>query len=844
MNRKAIVTKTAKGMREARGTTHSLGRDLKAFLKAVDGKSTPDDLAKRLGQTESAFGDTLERLVAEGYVQEVPLGTSEDWDLDFTRSSIVADVQSEVRAEARRKAEETSRRWAAERAKRRADERERREAEKRAQHEAAERAAREARKQAHLAAEKAAAERVQREAEELARREAEARAMREAQERARRAAKEAARKAAAEQARREAEEARRVAEARARRAAEERARREAEALARREAEELARREAEARAMREAQERARRAAEEAAQKAAAEQAQREAEERARREAEEARQERARQEAEALAQREAEEQARREAEERMRLEEEARARRAAEEQVRREAEAQARRQAEELAMREAEARALSAAREHIRLAAETIASKRADHREWGDIGPLDGGAAAQAGWERAACESRRGERKGREREAPERDADLRVTRHAEREARKAPAAVAEKSALHRPPLRWARPLALSLLVFLTAGLLLLHLMPFDSQRARFETIAAEQFQQPVSIRAVHFSLLPRPHWNLDEVTIGGGRQVQAPRIRVFAGPDALLRGAGAFEAIELEAPVLTEDGLAWLLLGKAHGRGLSAKRVEAHGAVLRANKLALPPFDVHAEFGDDGNWRRMQLGFTGIDLAVSLAPADDAVSFSLQSTAFAPSFLPGLPALGDFRAEGTARRGELQVTRFEGRIHGGGVAGSARLRFDDHMALEGDVNARNIDIAQLIPGLFEAGLLDGAAIFVLPVHGAGQTAPRVAGSFAVRRGIVGGVDMGSALKDKGLGGSTRFGRLDGSLAAENGRVQLRHLQLDAGAMSATGNVDVAADRSLHGRIEVALAVAAIRRHVVLDLSGAFKEPYLKNAAWTRR
>ncbi|MDD5247377.1 MAG: AsmA-like C-terminal region-containing protein [Rhodocyclaceae bacterium] len=855
MNRKGIVTKTAKGMREASGATHFLARDLKALLHAVDGRSTPDDLAERLGRpSASAFDRTLERLAAEGYIQEAmlaPPGASDARDLDFTVYGHAADAPRDARADARRKAEETAQRWAAERARRRSEERARREADKQAQREAAARAAREAEEtarrevdKAEIAARKAAAAQAKRATEERQRLEAEAQARRDAAARRKREAEDRARRAAEERAAREAQErAQRAAEEAARNAAIERTRREAEARSRREAEQLAQHAAE--------EQARLAA---ARVAAEARARREAEERAAQEAKE----RDRREAAAQARRKAEERARREAEAQAHREAAEQAAREAEERIRQEAAAQAKREAEEQARREAEASALSAAREHIRRAAAAHTRKEADECAWhkdaeallreaGEAARSE--AAAQVRQETAAL-ALRAEQERQEREAAEHAAALHAeTLRRERPAREVRVAAAAPTP-YRRPLRWGRPLAFASLILLVGGLALLQLMSFDSQVARFEKIAAAQFHQPVKIRAVHLSLLLRPHWSLEGVTIGDAGQIQARRIRAIGEVGALLRDEAAFSVIEIEAPVLTEEGLGWLLLGRARGGGFGATRLEAHGAVLQSKAFRLPPFDASAEVGADGNWRRLQVGLAGTDLALDLAPADAAVKFSLASTRFALPFLADLPELAGFSAEGTADRAGLQVTQFEGRTHDGSVSGSARLRFGDAMTLEGEASAKHIDMARLIPGMFEGGLLEGAATFALPVPvpvpGAGKpaAAPRLAGSFVVQRGILAGIDMGSVLKDTGRGGRTRFARLEGALAMENGGAHLRQLRLDAGAMSARGSVDVAADRSLQGRFDVNLSAATTRRHAVLDLSGAFAAPYLKNADWTRR
>jgi hypothetical protein len=236
--------------------------------------------------------------------------------------------------------------------------------------------------------------------------------------------------------------------------------------------------------------------------------------------------------------------------------------------------------------------------------------------------------------------------------------------------------------------------------------------------------------------------------------------------------------------------------------------------------------------------------VRIALAGTDVDLTLTPDQDAIRFSARSDRFEPSFLAAMPPLTEFRAEGMIEPGGLRVTQFEGWSGSGMVSGSARLNVGER-AFDGDVTAKNINMARAFDGLFESGMLEGSGSFSLPLGEAGKAArPRLAGNFVVRRGALGGIDMGSMLKDTGRGGSTRFASLQGEIAMADGQVHLRQLLLGAGALTARGSADMAGDRSLHGRIELDFGVPTMRRRGVLELSGSLAEPYAKNAVWTRR
>ena len=95
MDRRTVLTKTAKGLMETSGKTSLLSRDLRDVLKEVDGRGTVGELQKRLDRPEPKLLEALKQLVREGFIREfvtVPKTESpptqspvvDEDDLDFT----------------------------------------------------------------------------------------------------------------------------------------------------------------------------------------------------------------------------------------------------------------------------------------------------------------------------------------------------------------------------------------------------------------------------------------------------------------------------------------------------------------------------------------------------------------------------------------------------------------------------------------------------------------------------------------------------------------------------------------------------------------------------------------
>ncbi|HYD82084.1 MAG TPA: AsmA-like C-terminal region-containing protein [Paucimonas sp.] len=909
MDTKTIFTKTAKGLGEAVGKTKTLSRDLRNLLKEIDGKSSVEELAGKLGLPGAKLQESLAKLSEEDYIRA--FGTTAapedaDLELDFTASTgqqdaltvvtmgaflremqaqpgdsvapATQDAEPDVGAAApqqslskeesvrkavadayaRIEAERLAQKQAVEQAARTAEERKRREAQARAKREAEKKAKleAEARRIAEQKAKKAAEEQARRAAAEQAKKEAEARARRQKEEAARREAEERARRAAEEQARKEEEEKERLKaavakirhdalekykhdlEEQARKEAEEKRRLEAEEQARREDEERMRREAEEQERREAESEARRQAEEQARRLAEEAARREAEERARREAE-------RREAELLALREAEEHARQLAEEVARREAEEEAKRAAEEEasVRAEHAERERQEAEEQARQEEKERARLAAKAQAKLEAEERARHKAEEK------------VRREARKKAEREARERDREKVRQEAEERiqrDLELAAAREAEalaleaarRDEEEASVAAEELAPITpdwkperppRKPVKWGKPVAIALSVAAAMAAVAALTMSYDDKAAQFEKAAAAQFRQPVKVGKVHLALWPQPHWRLENVSIGAQGQIKAARIDALAGLGSWFGGRPSYASVALVSPRITEEGLGWLAFGKLPRGDLRFEEISASDARLASENIDLPAFDIKAEAGKDGNWRKMTLDTPDKQWHIDLQSEGGAVRIEIVADAFAPPF-GSAPKLQKFRASGNVTRDGMTLNSFSARLFDGFLDGSAALTWDGGWRLEGNLKARQVDTSKLAPRLLEGGKLEGDAEFAMEAATARQlfAGARASGDIVVNNGALLGVNLASLVRGTIGGGKSAFSAIDAGFLYERGRLQLRNMRLNAGLLAASGHADIDADDNLNGRLMVEVRTPSRHARGYAGVSGTLKAP----------
>jgi hypothetical protein len=856
MDRRTVLTKTAKGLMEVTGKTSLLPRDLRNVLSQVDGKATVGDLHQKLDKfTEAKLIETLGKLVKDGFVREfvsapasvsppsqVPI-VQEDMDLDFTALMSKPPTKAEVTAQTAAEADEVARQVAEARGKQApaaalpdAGARAKAEAEARAKREAEEKARREAEAKAKAEAEaraKAEAEaRAKREAEEKARREAESKAKAEAEARAK-AESEAKAKADAEtRAKREAEErARKEAEDRARREAEERERREAAERSRREAEEKAKRDEAERARREAEDRERRAAEEQARREAESRARLEGEARARREAEESAQreqeERIRRELEERVRR-AEDEARREAEERKRRDAEERARREADAQARREAEERARREAEERSRRESEERTRREAEETSRREAEEAARRKDEEarsrREAEHKAREDEKARAKADAE-AAARARREER------AKEKaDADARAAER-KREQEKESAEVAARLVKIRSGKKVGLGRYVGILAALAVigGLVYLQFMPLDIPK--YERLASTRFGQPVKIGGGSISLVPTPAIRFENVTVGGADGV---KIAVADGhPDftSVFSDSPVLKTIELSGVTLDARGLAGVLWGRTHGAALGIQQINATGVKVAVPGLNLPELAATALFQTDGSLRKISVANPAKTASAEIQPQSGG-KVSVELAVAQAAELLGLPfGVDGISARGVASAGEFSASELEVRLLDGVARGKGILRWSGGpLAFDGTLEARSLDAKLVSPVL--AGRLQGP----MAIAARGEALDKLAAgskvdwNFAVSKGHISGVDLPRTLQSgKSVGGQTVFNEVTGQALIDEGKVSLRNVRIDAGVFQANGVVDVEGGKTITGRFNADMKTPGQTLRATLVVSG---------------
>jgi len=860
-----LYTRTPKGALEIRNPASTLPPELQPVLMFIDGRCTVTELSARLRIADNAVRQAVQRLHSAGYIEPAPSANDTDADLDFTAPGVMPRLQAQAEARARAEAAAQAQ---AEQARREAAAARLREHEQaRAQQQAEVQATQAAQARARAdAAARAADEECARAAEQAtAASNAESRAAAQARMEAAllaetRAAAEARKLANAESVARNALTESQTTAARAREETQARARAESEAEARAHAE------AHARAMVEAQVKTMSAALARAQALAREEADARARLTADLQAREAMEAQARADAAARARAQAEVEMRAEL---VRLRREAQ--QALEEaDARAEAERQAREAAEALAEQERAARATAEAR-----AAAEIDNQRKAHaaaRAATQARVEEEIAARQAAEARAQAEARahierestlqasaeevvrrRVAEEISAREEAERAADAEYRTQMERRAQLGAAVQkpeAPRAQLVRKPfdrMFVAKAAGIAAVLVVVGIAIALPAMPLDGYVPRVEKAASALLQQPVRVGQMQYRLLPSPVLVMSRVSVGPTYGTRIDEISVSAWPWELFDTSPRFDFVTIRGAFIEQDGLSALrgLVG-ARRNGVQVERAAFEGARVMLQDLDVPVSNATVQFQRNGAVRSMTLMSGGATLE-----ATPQISGGWRIAMNARKWRSPLGSALVFDSiaiNGVVAGSLLQDATLRADIAGGELTGSIAADWRDGVRAEGRFRMAGAQLQLLMPAhtshFTARGTLtaEGRYRFESPTIGKLLQSPRITADFRVASGELVNIDLLRALQQvtaKGVqGGRTRFEQLSGTVEVTGDRYRYRQLKLSSGAMSATGDVEVAPGNPLAGRVSADVQTAtrtAIRG--MFTVSGTLTNPVLK-------
>ena len=387
--------------------------------------------------------------------------------------------------------------------------------------------------------------------------------------------------------------------------------------------------------------------------------------------------------------------------------------------------------------------------------------------------------------------------------------------------------------RRTLRWT---VWSAVLVLAAVIAVPFLVPVSHFIPELTRVASQKLGQPVVIEDLRLHLVPTPRVVARGIGVGKRAEVVVGELEIVPDLLSFVSGPRTVRLIRAEHLEVQEAAID-LFKAMPRRRGgagapLRVQRLVLKDVYLRHSKVHLPAFDADVTMGE------------GLRIEDALLESrDGALRLEIDAqrgfrlTARNWTLPAGAPLLFEsLLAKGSYRDGELDLAQIEGLLYGGKVVGSARASWGKQFEVSGKAALAGVDLVPVQQALGKPAKLSGR----LKADAAFSSRPgalSVDGPFEVIGGAYQGVDLskaGDLTGSPAVGDATPFEELTGSLELRGGQVKLNQLCVRSPKVVAGGNVEIAPDRKLSGKLDVSVAKTGGFVGVPVSLGGTTSDP----------
>ncbi|WP_172198866.1 hypothetical protein [Niveibacterium sp. COAC-50] len=365
-----------------------------------------------------------------------------------------------------------------------------------------------------------------------------------------------------------------------------------------------------------------------------------------------------------------------------------------------------------------------------------------------------------------------------------------------------------------------------------------------RQRVEQDAANWLGEPVKVGRVGVAFHPWPVFELGDIQIGEGGTSHIDR--AFGGPDWFrwVTSQPQRLRVALNGGSLQPSLLARLSGLESPGRVWRLKEVQVDALSVPVGKAVIADLSGAFLFSGDGKWE-----------SARLKPKEVAVTYELQvqdgnilASVIAPEFKYGETKLDNVLISGRMGLNGMDDAQFSANWLGGAIKGVVSLDFLSRVAVKGQFKVDALSFDQLAALMDTQSLVSGRVSGPMTLSGEADSladlasASKWTGNYAIADGSINRIDLVEAMRRSGnapiSGGVTRFNVMEGTVVREPGKgVRLEIRRLDAGALSASGRVQVDTEGVVRGalRSEVKTPVERIVR--LFSVEGTLKTMQLR-------
>jgi uncharacterized protein involved in outer membrane biogenesis len=267
------------------------------------------------------------------------------------------------------------------------------------------------------------------------------------------------------------------------------------------------------------------------------------------------------------------------------------------------------------------------------------------------------------------------------------------------------------------------------------------------------------------------------------------------------------------------------------------------ISLKNTTLKLQRTSFGPFDALVTIDANGTPKRADITARDGKFKAALTPAGD--KFNVEVNARDWRLPAGPPILFEsLQVTGVATPNDVDFSNIQAKLYGGSITGKMALAWQKGLQLKGNFAVSDVELRDLVPLFTPKSRLSGR-LTAKPVFSANAPKPeqlanvmKLETPFDIRNGVLQGVDIQEAAVNpsrRGGGGETRFDTLSGHFAQDRGTQRVTGLKVASGSLAADGNLTIAPDKSLSGRVNARVnVVGQAGVSVPLNISGMLGSP----------
>ena len=372
---------------------------------------------------------------------------------------------------------------------------------------------------------------------------------------------------------------------------------------------------------------------------------------------------------------------------------------------------------------------------------------------------------------------------------------------------------------------------------------YVWPLDEYIAPLEKEISAQLNQPIQIKKINFALLPLPKIQLHSVAMGKGQELKVGDVVLHFDLSALFAPTKSINSMELNNVTVTgaslDKALVWLQAAGGNEK-YPVARMELRGVRVLSDEVTLPSLNGSANFDAQGMFTKADLKSEDGKFGLELQSLQNRLQLELNIHQGSLPILPDIKFKG-LSVNGVVKNGEVIFSDLFAHVYGGTLTGKGQLNWSNGWKLQGQINAKSLELQSMFPNFGVTGQLYGDVNVSMYGSALSQLDkdPRIEGAFEAKNGVIHKVDIETMARfgsRPGTSGRTNFSELSGTLKADQRGQRFYLRKIAAGAVSGSGFFDVDAKQQLSGKLLVDIK-GDTKGNVPLHLSGSLSEPLLQ-------